>query len=49
MRRMRCIERSRVIEGVRDPQILVDLDHRGLFLQTRYASLKTTRLIIPVV
>jgi len=35
MRRMRCIERSQVIEGVRDPYEVGALDRQGLFLQTR--------------
>jgi hypothetical protein len=31
------IERSRVVEGVRDPHNFGELDKGGLFLQTRYA------------
>jgi len=37
MRRMPCIERSWVNEGVRDPLNFDDSDDRGLFLQTRQA------------
>jgi len=39
MRRMPCIERSWVNEGVRDPLNFDDSDDRGLFLQTRYARI----------
>ena len=35
MRRMLCIERSRIAEGVEDPPNYGHLDHKGLFLQTR--------------
>lgn len=39
MRRMLCIERSRIAEGVEDPQNCGHLDNEGLFLQTRSADM----------
>jgi hypothetical protein len=36
MRKMRCIERSRVRQGLRDPQKQSGLTRGGLILQTRY-------------